>query len=135
MLFIGLNLKTAVRLTELCANIETLKSAIHGIETHIVALTSRSYGKPQKTGVPIRALPLLACPLCQKPLQPECVDLHISFLGESEYQLYHQRHFIQDAGKWMKPTATVLGAAHFYKPDSRSVANIRIKYRKGPEPA
>lgn len=259
---------------ELNAKIEILQRAILGIDKQIVTLTSQSFGSPQRTGLPIRALPLLRCPLCGKPLlvdsavldsqyifsgslncscgyhaairngiirtgnrytgthdQPNlrrelyrnmgskyniciqkcynhmasdlndmelsgkvvleaninghfylyshfeqfpddclfivtdkyyemlemyksliellnlkknilyiadadsqyplrfgCIDLHISFMGENEYQFYHQANFIQNINQWMKTGAVVIGSYMSYAPGSQSFDKVRKKY-------
>lgn len=64
----------------------------------------------------------------QFPLRPNCVDLHISFMGENEYQFYHQVNFIQDINKWMKTGAVVIGSYMSYAQGSQSLGKIRSKY-------
>lgn len=64
----------------------------------------------------------------QFPLRPECIDLHISFIGENEYQLYHPNNFIQDIDRWMKQTAIVLGVYFSLPEASISRKNMRKKY-------
>lgn len=62
------------------------------------------------------------------PLRQPCVDLHVTLLGENEYQLYHQHNFIDDAAKFFKPDAEIFGAYISYDRDSRSRKNIAKKY-------
>ena len=65
---------------ELNAKIEILQRAILGIDKQIVTLTSQSFGSPQRTGLPIRSLPLLRCPLCGKPLLVDSAVLDSQYI-------------------------------------------------------
>ena len=62
------------------------------------------------------------------PLKRECVDLHISCLGENEYNLYHPRPFAEDAKKYFKPNVRILGVYVSFDKGAVSCKNLKVKY-------
>lgn len=62
------------------------------------------------------------------PLKRECVDFHVSYWGENEYQLYHQRPFVEDAKKYFKESIRVLGAYISFDRGAVSCKNLKVKY-------
>lgn len=67
------------------------------------------------------------------PLKEHCVDLHISFFGETEHQLYHKNTYLYDAKGFFKRDAAVLGAFLSYEIQSQSRKRILSKYPEGNE--
>lgn len=65
------------------------------------------------------------------PLRPACVDLHISYLGETEYQLYHPNTFLHDAKPYLKPDVKVLGTYLSFDRSAVSRKNLIAKYPEG----
>ncbi|MCI1951649.1 MAG: MerR family transcriptional regulator [Clostridiales bacterium] len=61
---------------ELQSQIAFLKGAITSIDQEILELTGHVHGKPQRTGVPLSALPLLVCPRCGQQLEVSHADLN-----------------------------------------------------------
>ncbi|BAL01416.1 putative MerR family transcriptional regulator [Oscillibacter valericigenes Sjm18-20] len=62
------------------------------------------------------------------PLKPNCVDLHISFFGENEHQLYHHNPYLTDAKQFFKPDVLILGSYLSYSKNSASRKNLICKY-------
>ena len=65
------------------------------------------------------------------PLKNSCVDLHISYFGENEYQLYHPECFLQDALHFFRPDARLFGSYLSYRPSAKSRQNLMKKYPEG----
>lgn len=65
------------------------------------------------------------------PLRHSCVDLHISYLGETEYQLYHPSTFLHDAKQYFKPDVKILGTYLSYDQPAVSRKNLIAKYPEG----
>lgn len=62
------------------------------------------------------------------PLKDSCVDLHISYFGENEYQLYHKHTFLHDAAHHFKSNIKILGSFISYDKNSVSRRKLRKKY-------
>ncbi|MEA4933906.1 MAG: hypothetical protein VB071_10095, partial [Lawsonibacter sp.] len=62
------------------------------------------------------------------PLKPNCIDLHISFFGENEHQLYHQNSYLADAKQYLKSDSLILGSYLSYPKNSTSRKNLIRKY-------
>lgn len=62
------------------------------------------------------------------PLRHHCVDLHISYLSENEYQLYHKKNFADDAKNFFKNSVRIFGAYISFDRDSVSRQNLLKKY-------
>ena len=67
------------------------------------------------------------------PLRPECVDIHISYFGENEHQLYHQRSYLLDAQEYFRKDVLILGSLLSYKKNSPSRVKLRKKYPESNE--
>lgn len=62
------------------------------------------------------------------PLRHHCVDLHISYLSENEYQLYHQKSFVEDADRFFKDSVRIFGSYISFDRGSMSRKNLQKKY-------
>lgn len=62
------------------------------------------------------------------PLRDSCVDLHISYFGENEYQLYHKQCFLHDVARHFKSNVKILGSQLSYDKTAKTRKNLQKKY-------
>lgn len=62
------------------------------------------------------------------PLRKNCIDLHVSFYGENEFSLYHEKSFISTIQPLLKSDAVIWGAFSEIPLNSKSQRNLRVKY-------
>ncbi len=65
------------------------------------------------------------------PLANNCVDILISFFGETEYQLYHKNPYIEDCNNFLKDSSIVLGALISVDKNSKTKQLLCRKYPEG----
>lgn len=62
------------------------------------------------------------------PIRKECVDIHISCMGEDEHQFYHPGIFSGEIKSYFRPDARILGSYFCYDRNSLTRRNIRKIY-------
>lgn len=66
---------------EICSQIQQLQQSVQDIDQEILALNSRVIPRQHKTGLPLSALDLLACPHCGSPLLVGGASIQGNFLS------------------------------------------------------